>query len=147
MLGIFFLDQIPDGFNKITSRFKAVADLVTTSDKEDLEGVININTASAEVLACLPGVDEAVAQQICAQRAEASFQSVAALLDMPGLSTETFKQVCNSVTARSDVFRVCSFGVVGSLDVSGSAIMYCCVAAVIDRTGDEVKIKSWRELR
>jgi hypothetical protein len=44
------------------------------------------------------------------------------------------------VSARSDVFRVRSFGVLGTGD------MYYCVSAVIDRTGDTAKIQYWREL-
>jgi len=128
-------------------QFKAIADLVTTTDKETLEGVININTAPAEVLACLPGVDEALAQQICARRGEASFKSIAELLDVQGMTTARFKQICSNVSARSDVFSVRSFGVVGWPGGSSGTIVYCCVAAVIDRTGDEVKLKSWRELR
>ena len=126
-------------------QFKAIADLVTTSDEEVLRGLINVNTAPVEVLGSLPSVDEALAMEIWARRSESKFETIADLLDVQGMSVDKFKQICNLVSARSDVFSVRSFGVLGT-DGQASAGIYCCVAAVIDRTGDKVKLKSWREL-
>ncbi len=128
------------------STFKSVADLVTASEEEVLKGVINVNTAPVEVLACLPGVDEALAAQIVAQRREVEFESAAGLLDVSGMSIEKFKQICNLVSVRSDVFSVRSFGVLSAPGEAGVSI-YCCVAAIIDRTGEEIKLRCWRELR
>ena len=80
------------------------------------------------------------------ERLEGEFQSVAELLDVPGMSVDKFKKICNLVSVSSDVFRVRSFGVLGRHGEASVGI-YCCVSAVIDRTGDEVKLRSWRELR
>ena len=126
-------------------KFKAIADYVTVSEEEVHKGVINVNTASEEVLACLPGVDEALAAEICAHRTGSKFKGTAELLDVRGMSVNKFKQICNLVSVRSDVFSVRSFGVLQTGDASGG--IYCCVAAVIDRTGDKIKVRSWRELR
>lgn len=126
-------------------KFKAIADLVTTSEEDVLQGVVNINTAPPEVLACLPGMDDALAADVTASRPEGGFQSIAELLDVPGMTTDRFKQICNLVSARSDVFSVRSFGVLNAPD--GTPSVSCCISAVIDRTGESVKLKSWRELR
>ena len=121
--------------------FRRIADLVTVQEKEVLEGLVNVNTASYEVLACLPGLDEALARAIVHERESRGegFATTADLLDVDGLSTEAFKKVCAHVSARSDVFGVRSFGVLGAGD------LYCCVYAVIDRTESTVSLRYWRE--
>ena len=123
-------------------KFRQIADQVTTQNEDVINGVVNINTAPAEVLACLPGLDDALARRIAGWRQghAAGFETAADLLDIEGVSMDIFKQVCPLVSARSDVFSVRSFGVVGVGN------MYCCVSAVIDRTGDTAKILYWREL-
>jgi len=125
--------------------FKAIADYVTVSEEKVLQGVINVNTASAKVLACLPGVDEALASAICDYRLRHKFESTAELLDVQGMSVDKFKGICNLVSVRSDVFSVRSFGVLQPAgEPSGGT--YCCVVAVIDRTDDKIRLSSWREL-
>jgi DNA uptake protein ComE-like DNA-binding protein len=125
-----------------TAKFQKIAAYVTTKDEEVLKGLININTAPYEVLASLPGLDDALAMQIVKSREERldAYQSVADLLDLPGFSTNTFKQACSHITVRSDIFSVRSFGVIGSGET------YRSVEAVIDRTQDAATIRSWREL-
>lgn len=123
-------------------KFRQIADLVTTAEGEVRKGVVNINTAPREVLACLPGLDDALARQIVQSRQgrKTGFQTEAELLDVDGITLEVFKEVWPHISARSDVFNVRSFGVVGIGDT------YCCVSAVIDRTENEAKIGYWREL-
>ena len=66
--------------------------------------------------------------------------------DLPGFDDAKLqarmdpKQVSPLVSARSDVFRVRSFGVVGKGDY------YVCVEAVIDRTEEPTHIREWNEL-
>ncbi len=127
------------------AQFKQLADRVTVSDEDTLQGVINVNTAPVEVLACLPGVDAQLAARIAATRLDRSFETVADLLDVEGMSVDGFKQVCNLVTVRSDVFSVRSFGVLGAAD-GPPPDTYSCVLAVIDRTGETIRVTSWREL-
>ncbi|MDX9755290.1 MAG: type II secretion system protein GspK [bacterium] len=55
------------GSGMTAEEWDQVEDHLTVSD-EAAEGLVNINTASAEVLACLPGMDESLAQQILAAR-------------------------------------------------------------------------------
>jgi competence ComEA-like helix-hairpin-helix protein len=122
--------------------FRQIADLVTAHKDEVRKGVVNVNTASREVLACVPGIDEALARRIVQSRQGRStgFQTEVDLLDLDGMTLEKFKEASPHISARSDVFSVRSFGVVGIGDT------YCCVSAIIDRTENEAKIGFWREL-
>ena len=96
--------------------FREIAEYVTTTDGEVIKGMVNLNTAPREVLACLPGLTDSVADEIVGSRAdrEEGFRTVADLLDVEGMSLEEFKQVCPHVSVRSDVFRARSFGVVAA---------------------------------
>jgi DNA uptake protein ComE-like DNA-binding protein len=126
--------------------FREIADLVTTSDEDTLTGVINVNTAGRDVLACLPGFDGDIAAEIVDMRRESPFNSIAGLLDVFGVSADILKGVCANVSVRSDVFRVISYGVVGGYD--GERVRACCaVLTVIDRTEDTARLRSWRELQ
>lgn len=109
-------NQQPAGPKVINdSLFREIADHFTVEVHPDLAGLINVNTASVEVLVCLPGVDRPLAQAIVAQRrAQGFFPSVAALLDVPGLSRDRFKQLVPRVTVRSETFRILSEGRAGS---------------------------------
>ena len=92
-----------------------IADDLTTVSDEDLRGAININTASPEVLACLPGITKELAQAIVAYRQSAGFfASSAGLLKVDGMTRDIFKQVVAKVCARSDTFRILSEGRVNS---------------------------------
>ena len=48
--------------------FSEVYDALTVSDDDFVEGLVNVNTASAAVLACLPGIGEEYASQLVAYR-------------------------------------------------------------------------------
>jgi competence ComEA-like helix-hairpin-helix protein len=88
-------------------------DLSISSD--DQPGAININTAGAEVLACLPGVTAELAQSIVAYRKSAGFYpNVAWLLKVDGMTAAIFKQLAQKVAARSETFRILSEGKVRS---------------------------------
>jgi len=92
-----------------------VADDVTVSSDKDLPGVINLNTASLDVLACLPGVDRELAQAIISFRQSNGFYpNVAWLLKVDGMTRDIFKQVVPLVSARSETFRILSEGQITS---------------------------------
>ncbi len=95
--------------------FLEFADDVTTADDKDLSGMININTAGLDVLACLPGVDRQLAQAIISFRQSSGFfASTAELLKVGGMTPTLFKQIAPLVTARSETFRILSEGKVTS---------------------------------
>ncbi len=95
--------------------FLDIADDVTTESGRDLTGLVNLNTASLDVLACLPGLDRDLAQAIIAYRQSAGFfPNVAWLLRVPGMTRQIFSQLAPRVTARSETFRIRSEGIVPS---------------------------------
>ena len=88
-----------------------IGDDLTVQTDEGLAGVVNVNTASLEVLACLPGVSRELAQAIISYRKSGGFfPNTACLLKVPGMTREIFKQVAARVSARSETFRILSEG-------------------------------------
>jgi competence ComEA-like helix-hairpin-helix protein len=95
--------------------FKRIADAVTTNSERTQNGLVNVNTASASVLACLPGVNQDIAQAIVSHRqSNGFFESVAGLLEVSGMTRELFKEALPHITARSETFRILSEGKVAS---------------------------------
>jgi DNA uptake protein ComE-like DNA-binding protein len=92
-----------------------IADDLTTDSTSDLSGVININSASLEVLACLPGLSRELGQAIISFRqSNGFFPNIAWLLKVPGITRDIFKQVAPRVSARSETYRILSEGTVKS---------------------------------
>lgn len=92
-----------------------IADDLTVQSGAELPGSVNINTASLEVLACLPGMSRELAQAIISFRQSNGFlPNIAWLLKVPGMSQDGFKQLAPRVTARSQTFRILSEGKVSS---------------------------------
>ena len=92
-----------------------IADDLTVAEERQQKGAININTASVAVLACLPRIEQELAQAIVSYRQSSGFfPNVAWLLKVPGMTREIFKQVAPRVTARSETFRILSEGKVKS---------------------------------
>lgn len=114
---------------------------MTIQDEDTTQGLVNINTASADVLACFPGIDEAVAQAIVGERLgrEGGFTTVMDLLSIDGISKEILKQIYSKLTVRSDVFRVNSFGVLAT------GATHVSVSAIVDRSGFTAQILYWQE--
>ena len=78
-----------------------VEDALTVSEDEYLPGLVNINTAPAEVLACLPGLDESIADEIVAYRRglEIEQPGMAWVLDM--LEDEMIERAGPYLTGRT----------------------------------------------
>jgi DNA uptake protein ComE-like DNA-binding protein len=94
-----------------------IADDVTVESSRKLTGLINVNTAGVDVLACLPGVDQELARAIINYRKSSGFlANVAWLLKVPGMTEDIFKQVAPLVTTRSETYRILCEGQVNSTD-------------------------------
>jgi competence ComEA-like helix-hairpin-helix protein len=116
-----------------------IADGLTVRGSE-LNGVVNINTADATVLACLPGLDEEVAAAVVAYRQRRGyFASIAELLNVEGITAETFKKLNPRVAVHSNTWRVISEGEVPS---SGARSR---IQAVIRLDRNEVVVLRFRE--
>ena len=95
--------------------FMQIADDVTTGDGTDLAGLININTAGPEVLACLPGLDSGLARAIISYRQSTGFfANTGELLKVSGMTHDIFKPLVPLITARSETFRISSEGKITS---------------------------------
>ena len=98
-----------------TDDFKGMADYVTVKTDTNLSGRVNVNSASQEVLECLPGMTRQLAAALVNHRSSSGyFESVAALLDVPGMSEQIFKQLCPRIGVRSDTFRILAEGQIQS---------------------------------
>jgi competence ComEA-like helix-hairpin-helix protein len=92
-----------------------IADGLTLASGTDLPGLININTASLDVLICLPGVEATLAQAIINYRQSTGyFDNVAGLLKVDGMTRDIFKQVVPLITARSETYRIICEGKINS---------------------------------
>jgi competence ComEA-like helix-hairpin-helix protein len=106
----------PAGERVITQELlMEIADELKIGSELTVAGAVNINTAEAAVLACLPGITEELANAIVSYRQSAGyFQNIAWLLKVPGMSPEIFKQAAPRVSAGSETFRILSEGKIGS---------------------------------
>ena len=119
--------------------FMDIADDVTT-DNNSLSGAINLNTASLDVLVCLPDVSRELAQAIISQRQSAGFfANIGELLKVPGMTREIFKGIAPLVTARSETFRILSEGKIASTGARQR------IQAIVHAGLNDQKILSWRE--
>ena len=137
--------------------FLGIVDKVTLEDDDKRNGLININTASAQTLGLLPGMDAEKAQAIVHRR-EASqvdvvhidsltqeeikgnpFTEISQLLDIAEIDFETFREVVDWVTYRSHGFRIEATGV----DINDKVVSRC--VGIIDRTGDQLAVQYWQQ--
>jgi len=88
-----------------------IADEVTVQTAREFPGAININTASLEVLMCLPGVTRQLAHAIISYRqANGFFPNIACLLNVQEFGRDLLKRVAPLISARSETFRILSEG-------------------------------------
>ena len=138
--------------------FQQIADRLTVTDRKILTGLVNVNTAAAEVLRALPGVSQADAARIESSRNSLRSEDlrdraegIAWLLDVVG--DETFAAVCSLVTTRSQQFRLhVRLRVNRTEDFPPSErnfsryapyILNRCVMTVLERDGDQCRTLLW----
>jgi competence ComEA-like helix-hairpin-helix protein len=118
-----------------------IADQISVVDaSQDLAGAININTAGADVLRCLPGIDRDLAQAIISYRQSSGyFANVAELLKVGGITEAVFKQVAPLVTARSETFRILCEGRISSTGARQR------IEAIVHVGLNDASTLAWRE--
>jgi len=124
--------------------FGSIADMITVGGG-NMEGKVNINTASEIVLsALLGGGDEGLqlAEQIIMYREEQLYgmESIADVLQSGGMSVETFKKIADSITVRSDVYTIRCFATATRPPDGGSTIR---TETVADRSSTPYEILYW----
>lgn len=72
------------------------------SSNVEAQGVVNINTASVAELTRLPGVGEAKAQAIVAQRERRTFRRVEEIMRVRGIGRATFRRLRPMLTVQGN---------------------------------------------
>ncbi len=120
--------------------FLDIADDVTVDNAQDQQGLVNVNTASLEVLICLPGITRELAQALISHRqSDGYFANIGRLLKVPGMTQEIFKQLAPRITARSETFRILSEG-----KITGSGVQRR-IQVVVHLGSRDIDTLSWRE--
>ena len=120
--------------------FRQISDDVTIEDGRDLPGPVNVNSAPLEVLLCLPGMDRTLAQAIINYRQSTGFLSgVGALLNVPGMSRDRFKQLLPLISTRSETYRLVGEGVIPGRDTRRR------IEVIVRVATDDVTTLAYRE--
>ena len=119
--------------------FAKIADRLTTSDEETLPGLVNVNTASKEVLLCLPGLEEKDADAMLSYRdGNEELSSIAWVTKV--LDREKAIAIGSYITVRSFQYSadiVC---------LSGNGRAYKRYKAVFDTQNGAPRIVYWKSL-
>jgi DNA uptake protein ComE-like DNA-binding protein len=102
-------------------------------------GLININTAPAEVLATLPQMTDAVVQAIVSQRESSPFTTRGDILNLQQVDQAVFIAIIDHITVCSSSYSLYALGMSGEHDVVSH------VTAIIDATGDTPQIRYFRQ--
>jgi DNA uptake protein ComE-like DNA-binding protein len=140
-------DLIGNGSNSAldVQTFSSIADKITIDDSDKIPGKVNVNTASDIVLAALMGGGDSAqqtAENIIAYRETLlyGFESIGELLDVPSMTVNTFKNIADLITTRSDVY---SIRCVATADRNGPRGTKLETEAVADRVSSPCKILYW----
>ena len=132
-----------------------IADKITATDGQTVNGLININTAPLEILQLLPGMDQTKAQAIIARREEETqeeqqgtlgepirgnpFSEIAQLLDIEEIDDQAFREVVDWVTYRSHGYRIEA----AAVDLSGKTIAKR--VGIVVRNGNQLNVPYLRQ--
>lgn len=120
--------------------FTLIEDRLTVTDEAFSEGLINVNTASAEVLACVPGLDTQTARQLVASRGSRmdDLKSIAWVADV--LEDEVAIEAGPYLTTRSYQY---------TLDIAAVSVLgagYRRARIVLDLSQDEPAVVYRRDM-
>ena len=120
--------------------FQPIADQLTVSSDNTLKGLINVNTAPREVLACLPGLDESHVSSLLARRSETDVDLSSIAWVTQALQREQAVAIGNSITCRSYQFSADVVSIAGN----GRAFRRCRI--VVDAQTTPPKVIYRRDL-
>jgi type II secretory pathway component PulK len=119
--------------------FEQLADRLTVSDEQTLPGLVNVNTASKEVLLCLPDLEEAdVDAMLSYRQSNSSLDSVAWVAKV--LDRDKATAIGNYITVRSFQYSA------DIICLSGNGRAYKRFKAVFDTQGGTPQIVYWKSL-
>ena len=99
-----------------------VLDYLAVNGQPRIAGLMNINTASEELLSTVPGITPDIAQAIV-QRQGQGFASLGELATIPGVTAQVLQQAAGSLTTISQSFIVRVIGLAGESTVALEAIV------------------------
>jgi type II secretory pathway component PulK len=125
--------------------FDSIADKITVSNDDKVPGRVNMNTASKEVLTALLGGDqpaEDLAVNIMNYRDGliGGMQSIAEIMQVESVDIDTFKEIAEHITTRSDVFTI---RCVATADRNGTNGTTLRTEAVVDRSSRPCEVLYW----
>ena len=126
-----------------SSELGQLMDIYTTDTKRTRPGRVNINTASADIIAQVEGIDETLANRIVSTRQglnPETSRSIAWLLEAGLLDSVQFKEIEHQITVRSFQFQI---QVIGYALPSGK---YNVIEAIVDIIGPGPRIIYLRDL-
>jgi len=65
----------------------------TQGAEKVMSGKVNINTASAEELCTLPGIDKKIADEIIAYRAKEPFKDIEDIMEVKGIGEKRYEKI------------------------------------------------------
>lgn len=120
---------------------QAIADHISVDDQPYHDNLVNINTASPEVLATVPGMDHTLLQAIVDYRqGGAAFQSLGDLFGISSLTRQQFINVVGHLCTKSSVYRVRV-----RVAMPGQQSVYA-IAGIVEMTDYGPRIRQWREV-
>lgn len=122
------------------AEFETVHADIAVGDDDDFEGLINVNTAPAAVLACIPGIGEEYAEKLVSHRIaqEEGRDSVAWVADV--LEEENAIQAGPYLTVRAYQFSAD----VAAVGQHGRG--FCRNVLILDTSGDELVVRYRRDI-
>jgi type II secretory pathway component PulK len=99
-----------------------ILDRVTTSQTERVEGRININTASPEVLGSIPGIERNLADQIVDQRPSGGYRALSELVTLSS-DNQFLGAVADNLGTNSQSFLVRVIGKAGRMTYTIEALV------------------------
>ncbi len=120
--------------------FEQVADKLTTSDEEEVMGLVNINRAPKPVLLCLPSLEESDADSLITKRSSSNtaLDSVAWVLDV--LDQSKAVAIGEFITTHAYQYRA------DIVSVSNNGRAFRRYVAILDTLQTPARIKYWKSL-
>ncbi len=124
------------------AQVRALVDRLSVTEGTTVQGRINVNTASAQVLEAVPGMTAEAAEAIVTDRDgdHGAFRGIGELLDAQYLSAEAFRQAAGSLGTRSSLFLVRALA-----RVPGSPAV-TAVEALVQRGEGSTQVVRWQQV-
>lgn len=125
--------------------FADIADKITITNDNQIQGRVNINTAPKEVLVALLGDSETnqqLAQNIITYRENLfdGMESIAEVMQVSSMKIDTFKKIANYITTRGNVFTIRSFATAERGGLPGATLQ---TEAIVDRDQTPCRVLYW----